>query len=412
MYRVFVCLVLLCSVSIAWAGKGDQEPPKDRIEMIKGKPLEGHIVKINDEDVVLRVRSKRKVIERKKFKSYTSINEELSSVMPDLGIVSRALEVSGLPQLAKTCQERGLYGEAKLVWWNVLRLDPDNEEAHLELGHKRQKKGWKFKMAERTTNMEKLKELRPKWGKAFEFSTTHFDVRSNMSWFDSVKAALMAEQIYVLIFHSLGDEFELYWPTERMGLHFHGDGSFPGGARYKGQVAVEIHRATLDTEEGFQPWFLARHLSELILTEAIREEAEPTANFPMWLKIGMEEYTLAILGFDQNKGEVIRFNPDNRHVLNHQTHRDAKKPFGLNRVLNFGPGDFKDVDNTLQRAQCYTLFDYCLNGEDGQHHPALKTFFAGVKAGKASSTDFKEAFSIRRKKAGQNFEKAWEESLR
>ncbi len=412
MYRVFACLLLLCFGPMAWAWSGDVELPLDRVEMIKGKPLEGHIVKVNDKDLILRVRSKRKAIALEDIKSYVSINEELSSVMPDLGVVSRALETAGLSQLAKSCQKRGLIGEANLVWWSVLRLEPDNEEAHLALGHKRVKRGWKFRMAERVTYMDKVSELRPRWGKAFELSTTHFDVRSNMPWFDTVKAALMAEQIYVLIYHSLGNEFEMYWPTERMELHFHGDGSFPGGSRFKGQVNLGAHRAIFDAEEGCRPWFLARHLSELILTEAIREEAEPTANFPMWLKIGMEEYIQAILGFDENDGDVIKFNPDNRHILNHQTHKAAKKPFGLARVLNFGEGDFKDEDNDLQRAQCYTLFDYCLNGEDGALDAPLRQYFSGVKLGKASSTDFKSAFGIRRSKAEDKFAKAWVDSLR
>ena len=412
MLRGSVVLAFLLLGTFAWAGFRETEVPEDRVVLQKGKPKVGRIVRVNEDTLVLRSRSRHVELERHKVTEYTCINEELSSVMPDLGMASQALETAGLPQLAKSCAERGLIGESELVWWSVLRLDPSNEEAHTALGHKKVKKGWKFKMAERSLNMGKLVALMPKWSKGFELSTTHFDVRSNMPWFETVKAALMAEQIYVLIYHSLGHEFEMYWPSERMELHFHGDGSFPGGARYKGQVDLGAHRATIDAEEGFQPWFLARHLTELVLTEAIREEAEPTAYFPMWLKIGMEEYTLAVLGFDQNAGMVIRFNPDNRHVLNHQIHKSSKKPFGLMRVLNFGEGDFKSEDNLLQRAQCYTLFDYCLNGEDGELHDPLKSYFESVKGGRASPTDFKEAFKIRRSKAAKNFEKAWVASLR
>ncbi|MFT4647093.1 MAG: hypothetical protein ACI9X4_000300 [Glaciecola sp.] len=412
MLRVFSCLLGLCLVSLAWVGSGESGVAEDRVVLLKGKPLVGRIVKVSDESLILRQRSRHRVVELKDVDSYVSVDEELSSVMPDLGAVSQSIETAGLAQLAKTCKDRGLPGESNLVWWNVLRLEPDNEEAHQALGHKKVKRGWKFRMAEQNVNMEKLSSLQPRWGKAFELSTTHFDVRSNMLWFDTVKAALMAEQIYVLIYHSLGSEFELYWPTERMVLHIHGDGSFPGGAQFKGQVDQQSHRATIDAEQGFQPWFLARHLSELILTEAIREEAEPTANFPMWMKIGMEEYMQAVLGFEQNEGSVIKFNPDSRHILNHETHRGAKKPFGVTRVLNFGDGDFKAEDNGLQRAQSYTLFNYCLNGEDGELNAKLQSFFRSIKEGKASSTDFKEAFGIRRKKAVQQFEKAWEASLR
>lgn len=412
MLRTLSCLLILGLCSFAPSGSGDPEFPEDSVVMSKGRPLVGRIVKVSDDHLILRQRSKHRVVPLKDIKSHKSVNQELSSLMPDLGVIPNAIETAGMAKLAKSCEERGLPHMADLVWWSVLRLEPDDEEAHAALGHKRTKKGWKFRMAERPTTMAKLPTLQPKWGKAFEFSTTHFDVRSNLEWFETVRAAMMAEQIYVLIYHSLGQEFEMYWPSERMQLHIHGDGSFPGGALFKGQVDVEAHRATIDAEEGFRGWFLARHLSELILTEAIREESEPTANFPMWLKIGMEEYTLAILGFDEDKGEVITFNPDNRHVQNHRTHRSAKKPYGLKRVLNFGDGDFKAEDNTLQRAQCYTLFDYCLNGEDGELNAGLQVYFSHVKKGKASSTDFKEAFEIRRKKAEQKFEAGWVASLR
>ena len=345
------------SSDLVFGGDAAQEPREDQVWLLKSsRPVEGRVVRVDAEKVVVREKSRLREIDRAEVKEFTSINEDLMSLMPDLRHASTALQTNGLESLAKSCEERGLPGEARLVWWSILRLEPENETAHTVLGNRQSKGNWQARVSDRWWTMDKVREEKPAWRKAYELSTSHFDIRSNLPWFETVRAALMAEEIYVGLYQSLGDQFGMYWPSRRMTLYLHADHTYAGGADLRATVDLEARRSSFDFEEGFQPWLFARHLNELLIAEAIWEQGDGRAHLPIWMAIGMEESMQSILGLGSAASDKIDFNPDRDHAHNFTVHATAKDPYELYRVLNFDDGDFRRADNELQRAQAYSLF--------------------------------------------------------
>ena len=385
-----------------------QEPPLDEVHLQKkSKPLEGRIVHVDSNRIVLREKSRVREVDRVDVKEFTSINEELIAIMPELKQVTTALQTTGMESLAKTCAERGLAGEARLVWWSILRLEPENEAAHLALGNRQARGNWQARLTKRWWTMDKVRSEEPKWRDGYELSTAHFDIRSNLPWFETVRAAVMAEEIYVGLYQSIGDQFGMYWPSRRMTLHLHGDNSYGGGADLRATVDLDSRRTEFDFEEGFQPWLFARHLNELLLAEAFWEQGDGRANLPTWMLIGMEESMQAILGLGETASAVIRFNPDQDHGHNRAVHAAAKKPYGVSRVLNFNDGDFRNADNELQRAQAYTLFAYCMHGESKQYREGIMRYFQLALEGRGSISDFQNCLEFKNKRALKEFEEAW-----
>ncbi len=386
----------------------EQEAPPDSVQLMKSRrPLEGRIVSIDKDRIVLREKSRLRVIERSEVQEFTSINEELAAVMPELKEVTTAVQSEGLEALAKTCEERGLHGEARLVWWSLLRIEPENEAAHEALGNRQSKGNWQARLTNRWWTMDKVRTEEPKWRDGYELFTTHFDIRSNLPWFETVRAAVMAEEMYVCFYQSIGDEFDMYWPSRRMRLDLHGDHTYDGGADLRATVDLEARRVSFDFEEGFQPWLFSRHLSELLIGEAGWEQGEGRSNLPTWLVIGMEESLQAILGLGDSNAGKIDFNPEREHTYNRSVHSAAKEPYGVSRVLNFGSGDFRKADNELQRAQAYTLFAYCRKANQAAHLPGLMQYFGLAMEGRSSISDFRNSLGLKSKRDLQEFEEAW-----
>lgn len=386
----------------------EEEPALDTIQLEKSRrPVEGRIVHINPDRIVLREKSRLREIEREEIEEFSSINEELAAVMPDLRNVTTAIQTQGLESLAKTCEERGLSGEARLVWWSILRLEPENEAAHEALGNRQSKGNWQARLTNRWWTMDKVRNEEPKWRDGYELSTTHFDVRSNLPWFETVRASVMAEEMFVCLYQSLGDQFGLYWPSRRMTLHLHGDHTYDGGADLRATVDREARRVSFDFEKGFQPWLFSRHLSELILAEAAWEQGDGRAAVPMWITIGMEEALQAYLGLGDVAAAKIDFNPEREHTHNRAVHATAEDPYSVSRVLNFAAGDFRRADNELQRAQAYTLFSYCMNGENRTYRKGLEQYFGLALEGRGSISDFRNSLALKSKRDLEEFEEAW-----
>ncbi len=393
---------------LAGPGSKDFERPLDTVKAAEGKKQqEGRIVYVDQDKLVLISKSRSKVIDRADVAEFTSVNMDLMSIMPELRSAPTALQSKGLESLAKTCHERGLLGEAELVWWSLIRLEPENEAAHEALENRKMKGNWQTKKGGRWWDMERLREKAPDWGKAFELNTTHFEITSSLPWFETVRASIMAEEIYVRYFESLGKDFEMYWPSRVIELHFHGDNSYGGGDNLAATVDLESRRVSLDFEDGFLPFLLARHMNEMLVNESVWQKGKGRSALPLWLAIGMQETMQAHLGLMSVEDQIIDFNTERDHPHNRSLHMGAKKTYSFTRVINFGDGDFRSADVGLQRAQAYTLFAFCMYGKDGKNLEGLNCYMGRVLDGRGSSTDFLGCMDITKQKQERAFEGAW-----
>ena len=127
---------------------------------------------------------------------------------------------------------------------------------------------------------------------------------------------------------------------------------------------------------------------------------------PVWLDEGLAQYMEAAL--TGKPGELVIV-PGRRDKGGFATHAKAKKPYRLNRVLNFQSDDFHaSTKQHLKYAQAYTLVTFSLHGGQGAYRDGFFTYLRSAYAGKDSSTHFKKAIGVKEKE----LEKAWAEYVR
>ncbi|MEZ5975034.1 MAG: hypothetical protein R3E96_09390 [Planctomycetota bacterium] len=266
-----LCFIPLLFLFASPAGDEDLRP-LDTVAIAGSKSkLEGRVVRVAPEEIVVRVKSKLESVPRGTVAEYTSVNENLMSLMDQLAAAPNAENTEGLQPLAESCETLGLRGEARLVWWSILRLEPTNEEANKALGNRKVKKKWQTRMGTRWKDVADLFAEKPKWGDAYELQTTHFNIKSGLPWGETVRGALLAEEMYVDLYRSFAGDFGLYWSSEICDLIFYAGEGFEGGGEVRALTDVDARRVSLDFAAGIELWLMGRYVSELLIYQAVRE---------------------------------------------------------------------------------------------------------------------------------------------
>jgi len=392
------CLILLAPLLVPTYAPDDPPlPGPDQVQLAgKDKPLEGRILLVDDQRVVLRKKSRVEEIPRDEVQSYTWVDESLSSLLPAvLEASSGASSAADLADLAATLEAANLPGEAGLVRWMAVAQQKDTEATHDALGHRKEGDHWRVRVGSRWIKDDKLDEHCSDWGNAHELSSAHFDVRSNLPLAVVLRIALDAEYFYDAFFRLFGKDLALYHPSERIGLHMHGaKESFPHGDGLTSFYDSLERLTEINASGGYRADILASELTRHLLDASGRELGDRAA-VPGWLWEGIGLLFEATLGLDDPKVERIVFDPARRHERMRAVHRVAEDPHDLGRVLQFGWGDFNGKDGATCSAESYTLVEFLLYGDEGAHRDGFRAFVMGALQGKGSSTDLKKAIGLK-----------------
>ncbi len=398
----FGCLAIVLLLGVLPAPAGAQsDVTSDVVELLDGTKIEGRVVFESEEKVVVRVGSREREIERGKVKSVESVARSLRMVLEQWDKVEGNDPVATL-DLARFCKARGLAGEANVLAHRVLARAPENEEAHLLLGHEKRKDGWGVRDGKKKYLFAKLDEVRKDFGNAWEFETTHYRLTTNLSLASACDLALELELYYREFFARFGADLELFEVVKPMVCQVHADkGSFPEVsnriAYFDGEANVLFELAV----SGYVLDVLLHEATHQILHNTTAETRAALGEVPPWLDEGLAEYMSSLrVGAPGHP----RFDEGQRHERHFASHREAKDPYDLGRILTLSSGDFFSSSKAdLKYAQSYTLVHFCLHGEERAHRAGFHEFLRGAYRGKGSSSDFKSALKIKERE----FEKAW-----
>ncbi|MFT5155169.1 MAG: hypothetical protein ACI841_005180, partial [Planctomycetota bacterium] len=298
--------------------------------------------------------------------------------------------------------EQGLPFEADLHWWQALMTNPSYTPAHEALGHRKRRGSWVIPHRGRSYPLDRLQEERADWGGAWEFSTTHFDLRSNLELPDVVESCWGAERVYRAFFDLFGTELELYEITEPMSLWLHADSPSyrdPGSGR-SAYFSDTENRVSIDASRGLTLRTVVRETTHQLLYNASRSKGG-SGSIPAWVDEGLAQYMETVV--DVRRG-ATSLTPARANGRLFATHALSGKPYRLSRVLTFANGDYWSSTRLgLKYAQAYTLVHFCLHGGGGAYREAFMSYLRGAFQGKGSSTHFKKAIGIRERE----LEKAW-----
>jgi hypothetical protein len=376
---------------------------QDTVELLDGTQLEGRVVLETPERVIVRKGSRDREVERAKVKRVESRAHALDELLASWLALEKVTAEATL-ELARKAKASGLSGEAEVLAMRVLAVDPSNEAAHLFLEHERRGENWILRRGSRRLSLERRVEQSRDWGEAWEFTTSHYVLATNLELATACDLALELELYYRNFYAWFAIELGLYEVLEPMASHVHADkSSFPDESGrigyFDGQANRLVELATQDNLLGV----LTHEATHQILYNTARAARVSSSAVPPWLDEGLAEFcSSARRGFAGRASYAL----ESRYDAHFVTHRDAKKPYDLARILTFSTGDFAASSKAdLKYAEAYTLVHFCLLGDQGAHRRPFLDFLGTALRGKGSSTDFKNALLMDERR----LEKAWNE---
>lgn len=379
----------------------------DRVELRDGTKVAGRVVYDDGERIVVRVGSRDRAFDRKnvvRCESQLAMHREfldrwIDAVERDEGWLFDLLA------LARRCE---LEDDARLLAWWILARSPGHGEAHGVLGNEKRGETWHARDGGRLVPWADLAKRRSSWGDAWELTSRHYRVRTNLRLGDATDLVFGLECAHAAFYSQFGRELQLNDTTEPLVAHVHADRkSFPemtgaNGAYYEHDSRI-LH---VDASGGFDFGLVVHEACHQLLDATMRGTRNARTDVPGWLDEGLAEYLRA--GW---QGQIAhwRFDPVLGFGRHFRAQADAEKPFDLSRVLTFDSSDFlASTRQDLKYAQAYTLVHWGLRSSDGKRAPNFMRYLRGAYAGRASPTDFKSAMGLDERA----LEKDWTEHVR
>ena len=397
MWYAFLSIPLLLS--------GD-DPPQDLVQLTHGKPIKGIILRHDAEGVWLaqKTRIKHYPLEKVKFLEGPRVSwaEYLTKLKENY---SQAPDAEASFQLAEWCKKKGLVREVEMHYWQALLADTNHEAANKALGHKRYKGRWRIPVRGAVKlSLKDLREHRRKdFSDAWEFTTSHFDIRCAGDLPDLIRLSVDLEILYQTFFDLFQERVGFWEIREPIKIHIYPDiDSLP---KLSSTVDAHFNPDTRIIHSFFRDGVaigLIETATHALLNRTVREYSRnPPAN-PGWLVKGLSIYlrtTLVGSPGDRNYDPSLIDTTFIDVQLNHAG------PISIQRVLNYDAGDFTASTNQqFKFAQSYNLILFLIQHEDETKVDKFFRFLVSVYNRKASSTHFKREMEIKHWKA---FESEW-----
>jgi len=370
---------------------GGDVRPLDTVELEGGSKLSGRVVFEDADEIVLRVGNNERTLSRKKLVRFDSRFADLRLIQKRWRELAEN-DLAGTLALARRCREQKLEEAAQLFAWYVLSRSPKDAAAHEFLGHEKQRENWLVADGARRWPYEKLLELRKDWKDAWELSSEHYRVRTNLPLSEAVTAVLDMEGAYESFYQLLGRPLRFHELVDPLQAQVHADAkSFPemlGDARsyYDHQGHVLLVNAT----GGFERGVVVHEATHQLLDACMQNTRSGRGDVPGWLNEGLAEYVRASTGGPPARGLPVEGQFDLARFREF-----AQSTFDLGRVLNLAADDFgSGAANSLRYSQSYTLVCWGLHGEGGQLRERFYGYLREACKGHSSSTAFKDELKL------------------
>lgn len=369
--------------------------------MTNGRTLEGRVVFETDTTLVLLQGSKERELARSEIESVRSLKGSLEQLLASSRMLPWLDSAANL-ELARFCEDRGLAGEAEALRWLALLHEPESTRANEALGNLRRGEEWLVPNEGRYVSFERLRETRREWREAWELSSLHYTLTTNLELEQAIEVLFDLERFYRHFYKTLGAHLELREVVGRMEVHIYADGeSFPRNfSNRHAYYSPEIDRIYVDAEGTLLRQSLFHEATHQLL-DVTSTGFSDVRQVPAWLDEGLAEYLatggVGLPGRMEFREGVLA--GSHAHV-----HAQAEEPLSLKRVLNLSTAEFYPQDSALMYAQSYTLVFYCMQGEDGRLRRGFFDYLGGVFASKSSSTSFFEQLG----READELEAAWQ----
>ncbi len=374
----------------------------DRVQLVDGTVIEGRVLCESENELVVRVGTKDRVIANATVSSiYSRLENQRVAIARWTAAGSG--DYAELHDLAQFLKRHDLLEELNLVAWWIVLARPDDEEAHALLGHEKSKNTWIVRDGARRVEIDKYLKSHTDWNDAFELRTTHYLVRTNLPLAAAITAAFDLECHYCAFFGQFSRSVGILEVTEPIVANIHADAkSF---AKSTGDRTAYFNPASraleVDASAKLEMRLLMHEATHALLFATAVSTRASTGDIPAWLDEGLAEYMAATLVGEEGRPH---FDADSIWRAYFSAQSKAKDAYDLSRLLNFEDTDFAATARSeVKYAQAYTLVHFGLHAERGAYRERFLAFLKGCYAGQASQSHFKDALGLEM----PQIERAW-----
>lgn len=382
---------------------GGFERPKDQLTLRNGKIVHGHVRYEDERRVIVRVGTREREYGRAEVASVESVSAAMDELLKKLDGVGEQ-DTAALLALARFARDNRLPNEANLLAWCAIAVEPGLDAAHEFLEHRKRNGRRLVRIGKEEFPADDLRKPRD-WNHAWEFTTTHFELRTDLPLAEALGMALDLERLYRDLMGFLGPELVLHDVLEPMHADVHADeGSFPealGGRR--SYFLPETRTLHVNAGKGYDRWTLVHEATHQVLhCAALGERAGRGTSLPGWLDEGLAEY---MAGNALGARGRLHARPGGICAPHFQAQAKDDDPYDVGQLLQFSVDDFASSSNeALKYAQSYTFVHFLLHAEGQRHRPALMDYLRECWVGKSSSSTLLKSMDL----SERELQKAWD----
>ncbi|MHC4899728.1 MAG: hypothetical protein ACYTGW_21760, partial [Planctomycetota bacterium] len=288
--------------------QGDKDL-RDIVKTKDGKEVRGRVLRLYDDKEIVLIQGvkpvaggaaggKRIRIPREKVVSVETVNANLRKFLDKHAAAKR--DEDALWKLVEWANKKGLLAMARLQALQLVLRNDDHRGAHKYLGHRKTRRGWKWKRKNSLLSRKKYEEKIAKWGSALILPTEHFELRTDAGLKLAVDVALDLEKVYLHWFQLFGKQMRLQEAVSPMAVHLYRDVKrFPVWtfrvqlAYYTPPQGGDYVNAFVAPETG-EPEQLITVVTQQLIYRTVRAtgmgNADPRQHVSGWLEYGVGQW--------------------------------------------------------------------------------------------------------------------------
>ncbi|MFY9342092.1 MAG: DUF1570 domain-containing protein [Planctomycetota bacterium] len=392
-----ICLAaagLAAFVAAAGGVRAQTTEARDTVILVSGKELKGRVVRVTAKQVVLRVGSVDRPIQRAEVKQIVSVaskHRELLARWRD----TNTDDVHALLTLAKDAGAGGLPHETRLFLWYAALQRRDDRTIHEQLGNRQ--RGGKFLVAigDRQVPFAEADALGKDFANAWQLRSEHFALRCAAGLRIGLDTLLELEAFYWMFHELFGEALELFELVEAIDVRVHRTREqMPNLSNTVGAYFAVDERTLYTFAEGGRAYGLEHEATHALLHFFFERAAKSRGALPAWLDEGWAEYMNGRVNPRAPGKPVLR----ERSVIGSHSQLLATLPaedrYGVHRLLNFKYTDFgASSGQGAKYAQSWALFRWLFEHQD----PAVRALFTGylreAAEGQGQASTFRRIFA-------------------
>ena len=202
-------VALLAATSCPSAARA-QDDLRDVVTLKQGQPLRGRVFARYEPDVLtLQVGRHRQQVPRADVVALDTVRDRVREFFTLLDRLPDNLKHRWF--MVSWATDHELHDLARVAALDVVLRDPDHQDAHLFLGHRRQQRGkWAWPCDDQWLPLAELAKVRADWQNGWRLAGEHVVVQSNADLRRVVDAVLDLERFHLAWFERFGEPMRLY----------------------------------------------------------------------------------------------------------------------------------------------------------------------------------------------------------